>query len=217
MPNWRNTLPPAEKHMGFDLKRTPATTPIHAIITCDDLLVADTHFYHGRTLPCERNATDENGEPAAATCTACNDAIPYRTHVYVSAYDPRTALHFIFECTAHAAKPLADYRAATGTLRGCIIHATRPKGLKNARVTIETNTANLTKNRIPEPPNVILAMATIWRLPQAAVPVEHQRHRRPTVRPNATRLRQINTQPDNADGTQTLGQILASIGNGKPK
>lgn len=204
MPTWSSELPSEAKHMGFKIKRTPANSPIQGIITCDDLLVCDTHYWGGRTVPCER-----------PDCPACNESIPYRTHVYVSAFAPKAGEHFIFECTAHAAKPLAEYRAATDTLRGCIFNAIRPKGHKNAQVVIETNTANLGRLHLPSAPNLILALSVIWRLPLTGLAIEHQRHHSPEVKTRKAPLDQMRQQPDNQEDPPSIGEVLD--GNNEPK
>jgi len=201
MPTWRNELPTVHKHMGFDLIRTPAAGAIQAICTCNDLLVCDTHYWAGRTMPCER-----------PDCSACAQAIPYRTHVYISLYDPKKAEHFIYECTAHAAKPIAEYRAATGTLRGCVIYATRPKGAKNSKVVIETNTANLGRVNLPAEPNLMLALSVIWRLPLTGMAIEHERFRQPELHTRSDPLHAMRDQPDNQPEPQTIGDIIGANG-----
>ncbi len=190
--------------MGFDLRRTPQASALHAIVTCDDLLVCDTHFWHGRTQPCER-----------PDCPACNESTPYRTHVYLSCFDAKRVEHFLFECTAHAAKPLDEYRAANQTMRGCIIYAQRPKATRNSKVLIQTATANLAKVNLPDPPDLILALSVIWRLPATAVNVT----RKPYAAPEATiahpALSRQRNQPDNMPDPPTVGEILS--GNNRPR
>jgi len=217
MPTWSTELPALRKHMGFDIRRTPAATPTHAIITCNDLLVCDTHYWGGRTIPCERHTVESNGKITASTCPACNESIPYRTHVYISAFDCKTSEHFIFECTAHAAKPLDDYRRSTGTLRGCIFHATRPKGKKNSKVVIETNTANLGRTHIPDPPDLILALSTIWRLPTTGLRKEERKHRSPKLRTQPEPINRMREQPDNQPDPVHISEVLAGNGQKKPK
>src|SRR5574337_489773 len=116
MPNWSNNLPAKTKHMGFDLRRTPETKPILAVVTSADLIVVDTHYWGGRTTPHED-----------FHCAACTALQPRRTHVYLSALDPKTRDHFIFECTAHAAQVFIEYRERNNTLRGCYFCASRPR------------------------------------------------------------------------------------------
>ena len=213
MPTWRSELPPEGKNTGFDLRRTPASGAILAIVTCENLIVCDTHYWHGRTLPCERVVNDEGRTIDDSGCQACREKAAWRTHVYVSAFDAKKREHFIFECTAMAAKPMAEYRQATGTLRGCIIHATRPKGLKNAKVAIETNTANQAKCPLPNPPDITAALAVIWRLPRTAISEEPQRDKTTQLKTRPDRLKKMREQPDNASDPKTLREILE--GNGQ--
>jgi len=226
MPTWRNTLPPEGKHMGFSLHRTPSTGDVRAVITSDDLLVCDTHFWHGRTMPCERLLNDQGHTIDDSPCHPCREKVAYRTHCYVAAYDSKKSEHFIFECTTHAAKAFAEYREATGSLRGCAFRASRPKGTPNGKVLIETAPSNLAKYPLPQPPNVVLALAVIWRLPLTGLAIEHDTtsgmndqagyaRKNPTVHTKPDRMRPQRTQPDNMPEPPTIGEVLS--GNGKPK
>ena len=71
MPTWRTELPPEGKNRGYDLKRTPTSAPLIAIITSTDLLVCDTHYWHGRTTPCERQCNAEGRTIDDTQCPAC--------------------------------------------------------------------------------------------------------------------------------------------------
>lgn len=220
MPTWSNRLPEKQKHMGFDLRRTPQAAAIQAIITCDDILVCDTHFWGGRTIPCEREQTLPDGTITCGTCAACNESVPYRTHVYISCMAGKTREHFIFECTAHAAKTLVQYREANGTLRGCVMNASRPKGLRNSQVVVQTNSIDLAKVNLPEPPDLIKALSTIWRLPKTGVEVVEEEHKSPKVRTKRKPINRMRNQPDNQPETACIGDVLAGTDgpkNGKPK
>lgn len=161
MPTWRTELPPEGKNRGYDLHRTPTAAPLIAIVTSDNLLVCDTHYWHGRTTPCERVCNAEGRTIDDSHCPACVDKAAWRTHVYVAAFDARKREHFIFECTTHAAKMFQEYRAAAGTLRGCIFNATRPKATPNGKVSIITHAADLSKTFLPPAPDVTAALAVI--------------------------------------------------------
>lgn len=216
MPTWSNQLPREEKHMGFDIHRTPTSRPLRAIITCDDLLICDTHYWGGRTIPCERQQQLPDGSLSAATCPACNESIPYRTHVYVSALDYNTRDHFIFECTSHAAKVLSEHRRSIGTLRGCHFNAFRPKGQPNSKVVIETAVANSAKLPLPEPPNLILALSIIWRLPLTGLAIEHQRFHDPEIKTRKAPIDRMRDQPDNQPDPPRMDAILAGRDNNEP-
>ena len=194
--------------MGFDLKRTPGVGALQAIITCDDLLVCDTHFYRGRTAPCERLINDEGKTIDESPCAACLDKASYRTHVYLSAFIVKNCEHFIFECTSNAAKALDDYRKATGSLRGCIMYASRPKGLKNSKVVIETNTANLSKVKLPPAPDLERALAVIWRIPTPALETVEGKKNGRITRVNGKLRAKIEDLPDNMPEAETIGDFI---------
>lgn len=211
MPTWRKTLPPDGKHQGFSLKRTPTTGALQGIITCERLFVCDTHYWHGRTMPCER-VTNESGETIDDSgCNACQQKQPYRTHVYVSAFDGKNRTHFLFECTANAAKPLQEYFEATATLRGCIFHSSRAKAAANSKVIIETNTANLARVQLPNAPDIPTALAVIWRLPLSAIVAQEEANRdivdgqgyatnQSVLRTKTGELKKVREQDDDAGG-----------------
>jgi len=226
MPTWRNELPPEEKNHGYKLSRTPETGSLTGIITSEDLVTCDTHWWHGRTCPCERETTAEGKTLDESRCPACVAKTPFRTHVYVAAFDLKTSLHFIFECTAQAAKPLAEYRLATGTLRGCSINASRSKAIKNSKVNLICNTVNVARHPIPTAPDVPAALCVIWRVPRTgwALQMEHEeacatQHDRKTLieslRARGTAMDDMHNQVDNAADPPTIGEIIA--GNGHKK
>jgi len=226
MPTFRTEIPAEGKHHGFKLRRTPTTGSVHAIITCPDLIVCDTHFWHGRTTPCERIVNDAGETIDDGPCPPCHDKIPWRTHVYVSAFDAKTVSHFIYECTTHAGLPLQEYRQANGSLRGCIFRATRPLGTANGKVVIETSAANLQKVPLPEAPSLLLCLSVIWRLPLTGLALELDKTvgmndrfgyatRNPTVKTREAKLAEQRTQPDNQPDPPTIGGILGGNGHAK--
>jgi hypothetical protein len=208
MPTWSTTLPPEGKNHGYKLVRTPVGPSLSAIITCENILVCDTHFWHGRTTPCER-IVDENGRTIDDTpCQACTQKQAWRSHCYVSAFNTKVHGHFIFECTALAAKPFAEWFTTYGTLRGCGFTATRSKPTPNSKVILYTSAANLTKIPIPNPPDVARALSVIWRLPAAALEVTEPAHRPPELQTRATVLKSLREQLDNAGDPPTAADVL---------
>ena len=237
MPTFRRELPPEGKHRGFDLIRTPQSSTLQAIVTCENFIVCDTHYWHGRTIPCERICDDRGNTIDDTPCQACREKIGYRSHCYVSAFDAKRCEHFLFECTAHAAKPLAEYHSATYTLRGCVIFAKRPRGTPNGKVCIETGTCNQQKVHLPEPPDLMRALCVIWRVPLTALShqlemvegindAEGYTTQAPTIHTNAKRMNAMRKQPDNAGTEADLAERKRAFdadlakavgGNGKPK
>ena len=208
MPEFRSSLPISRPNQGFDLKRTPERGAIQGIVTCENYIVCDTHFYRGRTQPCERSVNDEGKTIDDSSCAACRDKIGYRTHVYVSLFDVKTREHFIFECTDHAAKPLDDYQKANGTLRGCILYSSRPKGTKNSKVFIETNTANLQKIVLPKPPNLQHSLCIVWRVPLVGLSHQLPHKKNGEVKVDKDLAKKMREQPDNAGDPKSMEQIL---------
>jgi hypothetical protein len=158
MPRWTNSVPDTTSRFAFDLKRTPPDRPIVGIITSAKILGAYTHFWGGRTVPCE--------EPH---CPACEEGMPSRWHCYVGFLCPKTRDHCIFECTGRAARAFEDYTRAHATLRGCHFMAVRPKRRKNARVEITVKPYDLTKITLPPEIDIIRALCTIWQIPSEAI------------------------------------------------
>lgn len=153
MPKWTHDPPAPGDRPALPILRTPAQSTLVAAITSPDLIGTHTHFWGGHTVPCD-----------APDCDACNHGIPSRWHGYVSAFELKTGLHFIFEFTAAAADHLLLYRAAHGTLRGCIFQATRWHRRNNGRVMLKTATADLERTHLPQPPDLAACMAIIWSL-----------------------------------------------------
>ena len=184
MPDWTHELPPNPTHHGYDLRRTPPDRPLRAIVTCDQLNVCFTHFWGGRTRPCEK-----------PHCAACEAMSPARAHCYLSAMDPTTREHFLFECTASAALPFRDWVDAYGTLRGCLFQAMRPKRRRNAKVEILTKPADLSKITLPPPPNIPEAMSVIWQIPGVSVKPDHALDSFPRVSADSNELNRMRLNP----------------------
>jgi len=202
MPVFTSTIPEKTKHLGFDLVRCPADRPIVAYVTSDEMIVTETHYWGGRTVPHEPE-----------DCPACAQMCPKRVHCYVSAMDIKTRAHFLFECTAHAGVSFEDYRKAHGTLRGCLFQAHRPKRTKNGKVEIATKPGDLTKVTLPAEPNVIKALCTIWRIPcseaDSSLPVAPDRD----IRHDKKRNGRCRNVPVNVGEPPKMSDILA--GNGE--
>jgi hypothetical protein len=189
MPNWTNRRPENPDKYAYNLVRTPPDRPLTAICTADDLLGCHTHFYGNRTVPCE-----------APNCPACDDGMPSRWHAYLSAFDPKTHTHFLFECTAKAAQAFETYRDTYGTLRGCYFQALRPKRRKNSAVTIVTKPADLTRTNLPPPLDIPRAMSVIWQLPTSAIETPTAEHSTPTVAVQPEPLNRMRGQTTSNNG-----------------
>lgn len=158
MPSYSNEPPPEPNGVALPIRRTPASKALVAIVTSEDLAGTYTHFFKGRTRPCE-----------APDCEACEAGIPFRWHAYLTALERETMLHFLFECTAQAAEPFVQYRKAHLALRGCLFVAKRWRTTANSRVIIQTKPANLEHVTLPRAPDIPAVLAILWSLPKGEV------------------------------------------------
>lgn len=161
MPKWSNDVPESPRGPALPIRRTPATRPLEAIITSEDLIGCYTHFYQGSTTPCE-------GEG----CEACLNGMPYRWHAYMTAVDCLNNLHFIFEVTALGAEYFTSYRDIHNTLRGCKFQAKRWNNRPNGRILIQCKPCDLAERHIPSPPDLRKCMAILWSLPAGDVDIQ---------------------------------------------
>lgn len=184
MPVFSRDVPTDPRGPAFPILRTPAARPITAIITSPDLVGCFTHYFKGRTVPCEgagcrlclqgKTPTQgKSGKPVHVVnkieipcdgppCDACHAGMPYRWHAYQSAFTTVEHLHCLFECTAQAAEVFTDYREAHGTLRGCLFQASRLHNKPNGRIIIQTKPADLTGVTLPKPPDIIKCLSILW-------------------------------------------------------
>ena len=161
MPNFSNDLPAKTENRGYDLTRTPSDGQLKGLITCHDLIGCYTHWWGGRTVPCE----DDN-------CEACKANTPSRWHCYLSLLLTKTFDHILFECTGKAALPLIEWRDEHGTLRGAFMTAWRPKRRHNARVEILLKPYDTSQLKFPPAPDLKRAMPVIWQLPGPAIEIK---------------------------------------------
>jgi len=159
------------------------------MITCNELLGCYTHWWTGRTIPCE-----------TPNCEACAENQPARWHAYTSCFDPKTHEVFIFECTANAARALEHYFNSFGTLRGCLITATRPKRRRNAKIEILTQPADLSNLNLPRPPDLTKALAIIWQIPGNAIDTTDHVRGAPLVKLRKNIMDKTRDPADNGNG-----------------
>lgn len=159
--NFQNEPPKDERGQSLPLMRCPTHKPISGIITSTNLVGTQTHYYRGRTIPCD-----------SGNCPACSDGVPWRWHGYVSLFSATSSRQVLFEFTARAAEPLTAYRETYGTLRGCKLTAKRINSSANARVMMQCIPADLAKLTIPKEPDLLAALSIIWNIERPAIAIE---------------------------------------------
>ncbi len=138
--------------------RTPAQGKLRAIVTSEDLIGCNTHFWGGHTVPC-----------SAPECEACQHGVPYRWHAYLTALNSNKGLHFLYECTAAAAEILCAYRRKIGFLRACVFEAYRWRSAPNGRVMLRCEPGPNETVHLPPPPDLEAVLAILWQLPKANI------------------------------------------------
>ena len=154
MPQFSSEPPRDPRGQSLELKRCPPGAVLPGLVTCHDVVGCPTHFWGGRTVPCE-----------AVECEPCLAGIGWRWHGYVSAWHPTLKLHYLFEMTARCVEPLTEFRKVHPSLRGCQFLAQRPSGKPNGRVYLKTKSIDLTTITIPAPPDLTQLLAMIWNVP----------------------------------------------------
>ena len=158
MPNYTNTPPSDSSGPALPIMRTPAQSKLRAVITSNDLIGTNTHFWGGHTVPC---STPE--------CEACRKGIPFRWHAYLTAYVPPKALHFLYEMTAAAAEVVCNFRRDHPDLRGYEFEAYRWHGNPNGRVMLRVSSTKNDALTLPAPPDLEAVLAILWQLPKTNV------------------------------------------------
>ncbi len=161
MPVFSRQPPPRATDYALTLRRVPAGAGVRGIITTADLLGCWTHWWGGRTQPCE-----------ADDCKACSEGMPKRWHAYIAAWSRDPSYHYLLELTRNAVDPLLAYRKDHGTIRGCAYQARRSGPAKNSRLILTCTPADLNGLQLPPEPNLIHCLAVIWSLPAAAIIID---------------------------------------------
>jgi len=159
--HFQNEAPKDPRGNSLPLIRTPANRPLVGIVTCDEMLGTRTHYYRGRTIPCD----DQN-------CPACDDGMSWRWHAYLSVAHVLNRRQALIEFTAAGVEPFKLYREAYGTLRGCHFTARRAQIAANSRVIVQCKQADLEKITLPDAPNILEALAIIWNIELPAIVVD---------------------------------------------
>lgn len=164
--------------------RTPANRPFVAIVSSDDLVGTNTHYYHNRTTPCEGTG-----------CPICAEGHSWRWHGYLSCVDQGTKEHVLFEFTAQASDAFRAYRDRYSTLRGCLFKATRHAQRYNGRVTIQTRPADLEGKDLPPGVNLTAMLCHIWNIPVPEAEITGRVKDHPRIRVRNSLTKKGNSQP----------------------
>jgi hypothetical protein len=192
MPRLTNVVPDQNGGFALPLIRVPQGRPLVAVVTSGDLIGCDTHYYGGRTVPCE-----------SPVCAACTDGVSFRWHAYLGMFNPSNGHQAILELTAYGARQLLPYREAYRTLRGCCLRAQRNGTRSNGRVLLSCRPADLAHVQLPEPPDILKCLASIWNVPLSSLTYDRQRFTIPDITLDPEPLnRQRGFMPSKPNGDQ---------------
>lgn len=190
MLHFSSTPPDDPRGYALPLVRTPAGKAIVAVVYSDDLVGCATHFWGGRTVPCDGDQ-----------CTPCGEGVSWRWHAWVAAFSPASHHCFLFESTARVASIFVAYRQQHGTLRGCKFRAQRRTPARNSRVYLECVPADLQVVHLPDPPDLVKCLHVLWNVPLQEINIEGIARGTPRI---------VTTPKGNGDQVTPDGQILTS-------
>jgi hypothetical protein len=144
-----------ERH-AIQIIRTPQAGKLVGIALNESILGCYTHYWGGRTVPCQTEH-----------CEACNNGAPARWHAYFAAHCPNTTHIALLEITAAAAETLYLYTHTNGTLRGAQITLRRRGEKKNGQVIATAIPGGMQASHIPEAPSIIKILAQLWHVDPA--------------------------------------------------
>jgi hypothetical protein len=155
---WSDSVPHEARKRTYTLKRCPTAGRLFGIVTVDNLVGCYTHWYGGKTVPCQ-----------SPECKPCKEGVPKRWHSYVAAWNPKSNEEFLFECTGQGAEYFEHFRSISGTLKGCLFVSERLGSRHNGRVVITCKPADLSSIRLPDPLDVISVLSVIWQIPLTSI------------------------------------------------
>lgn len=153
MPQWTNHAPDdADRHTAT-LMRVKPGRPIRGICASPHLLGCWTHWFGGRTIPC--NPPD---------CPACAQSASRRWHAYIHLYSPTTHHSAILELTSLAARELEAYVEQHHTLRGALLDVQRSNHRPNSTIILTATPADLQRFNLPPPLDIPAALERMWEV-----------------------------------------------------
>lgn len=153
MPDWSNHPPDDADRYTATLIRCKPGRPIRGICASPHLLGCWTHWFGGRTVPCD-----------PPDCPACAQQVSRRWHAYIHLYSPSTHHSAILELTALAARELEAYIEQHHTLRGALLDVQRSNHRPNSTLILTTTPADLQRFNLPAPLDIPAALERMWEI-----------------------------------------------------
>jgi len=146
-------VPKDEERHALPLVRTPAKGVLRAIITTHTIVGTYTHWYAGKTQPCRGD-----------NCKACSEGAPSRWLGYLAARIADGPRHAVIEVPRTAAEAIFRAQEEMASLRFRLLELTRLSKRPNGRVAATILPDDMRDRQIPEPPDMMRVLATIWQV-----------------------------------------------------
>lgn len=144
---------PSEMPLEIEVLRTPAQGLSNVTCLSNDCLGDHTHFWRGRTKPCQRKH-----------CEACREGIGKRWRGYVFVEVRRTGKIYALELTPACMGEVDRWVTAHGTLRGAKFSLARRDEKPNGKLRLAISPADPLARDLPTAPSMRKFLARLWQL-----------------------------------------------------
>jgi hypothetical protein len=151
---WSNAPPRGTQEMAWPMLRIPAAGAKGLIILSNDMLGTNTHYYGGRTTPCD-----------GQNCRACEDNSQKRWHGYLAVWMPKAAKKGILEITEAAGDAVAKAAEKRVSLRALSLAAQRVPTKANGKLVLQLTDSEWSPEGLPPAPDLRRILRRMWGLP----------------------------------------------------
>jgi hypothetical protein len=156
MPNWNTRPDRGDALAPITIVRTKPGPPNAMIVTSHAVLGVYTHYWKGRTKPCDGPA-----------CPACEAMMGARWYGYLAVWHPKSNAIGLLEITPSTTTALDAYEESHGTLRGAKVTTSRANRKINSRLILTIEEGTFSADKIPQPPNVRHQLCKLWEITDA--------------------------------------------------
>ena len=149
--HWQRRPHKDDQNTRYRIQRTPAKGTLVARVLSHEFTGARTHYWHGRTTPCD-----------PVLCEACDANQASRWHGWIFAQDLKTLEIYIFEFPPAAGEDLDRKFGELRTLRGVHFKSFRVGGKANSRVVIQFGSQDQDREALPKVPKLEPILCSIW-------------------------------------------------------
>lgn len=150
-PQWAASPPTVPESFALPLRRVPPKGVRGLVILSDHLIGCYTHYFAGRTQPCQ-----------TGNCDACNANNQRRWHGYLLVWNPTNGYRLVLELSHHASAQLAETTKTLTTLRTLAIAARRVPEKPNGKIILEIERTSHKPDELPPPIDTAKYLLHLW-------------------------------------------------------